>query len=128
MIISQAGMFGGWSLYVKNGKPKYAYNWLARERYVIEAKEKLPEGKVKLVYDFTYDGGGLHKGGIGKLFVNGKQVGQGRIEKTMGALYSLAAETADVGMDAYSPVTDDYDPWDNAFTGTINTVKVKHKD
>jgi hypothetical protein len=26
-----------------------------------------------------------------------------------------------------SPVTDDYDPWDNAFTGTIYTVKVKHK-
>lgn len=46
----------------------------------------------------------------------------------MGALYSLAAETADIGMDAYSPVCDDYDPWNNAFTGTINTVKIKHKD
>ena len=31
-------------------------------------------------------------------------------------------------MDSYSPVTDDYDPWDNAFTGKINTVKVKHKN
>ena len=128
VIISQAGMFGGWSLYVKNGKPKYVYNWLARERYVIESNEKLPEGKVTLVYDFTYDGGGLHKGGTGTLAVNGKKVGEGRIGKTMGALYSLAAETADIGMDAYSPVTDDYDPWDNAFTGTINTVKVKHKN
>ena len=121
-------MFGGWSLYVKNGKPKYVYNWLARERYVIESNEKLPEGKVTLVYDFTYDGGGLHKGGTGTLAVNGKKVGEGRIGKTMGALYSLAAETADIGMDAYSPVTDDYDPWDNAFTGKINTVKVKHKN
>ena len=128
MVISQAGMFGGWSLYVKDGKPKFAYNWLARERYMIEGTEPLPEGKVTLVYDFTYDGGGLHKGGTGTLFVNGKKVGEGRIEKTMGALYSLAGETADVGMDAYSPVTDDYDPWDNAFTGTINTVKVRHKD
>ena len=45
----------------------------------------------------------------------------------MGALYSLAAETADIGMDAYSPVTDDYDPWENAFTGSINTVKIVHK-
>lgn len=33
----------------------------------------------------------------------------------------------DIGMDAYSPVTDDYDPWDNAFSGTIKTVKIKHK-
>jgi hypothetical protein len=32
--------------------------------------------------------------------------------------YSLAGETADVGVDAWSPVTDDYDPWNNAFTGT----------
>ena len=128
MVLSQAGQFGGWSLYVKDGKPKYAYNWLARELYVIEGNEPLPEGKVTLVFDFNYDGGGLHKGGTGTLLVNGKKVGEGRIEKTMGALYSLAGETADVGMDAYSPVTDDYDPWDNAFTGTINTVMVKHKD
>ena len=46
----------------------------------------------------------------------------------MGALYSLAAEPADIGHDSYSPVTDDYDPWDNAFTGTINKVTVKHKE
>jgi hypothetical protein len=128
VIMSQAGMFGGWSLYVKDGKAKYHYNGLAREHYVIEANEKLPEGKVKLVYDFDYDGGGLHKGGKGRLIVNGKTVGEGRIGKTMGALYSLAAETADIGMDAYSPVCDDYNPWDNAFTGTIHTVKIAHKD
>jgi arylsulfatase len=128
VILSQAGQFGGWSLYLKEGKPKFAYNWLAREHYTIDGTEALPEGPVTLVYDFDYDGGGLHKGGTGKLSINGKQVGQGRIEKTMGALYSLAAETADVGVDAFSPVTTDYDPWDNAFTGTIKTVKVKQKD
>ena len=128
VILSQAGYMGGWSLYVKNGKPKFAYNWLAREHYTIEGTEPLPEGKVTLVYDFTYDGGGPHKGGKGTISVNGKQVGEGRIEKTMGAVYSLAGDTADVGMDAQTPVTDDYDQWDNAFTGTINTVKVRHKN
>ena len=110
VVLSQAGQMGGWSLYVKNGKPRFAYNWLARELYTIEGKQPLPEGKVTLVYDFTYDGGGLHKGGTGKLFINGKQVGQGRIEKTQGAVYSLAGDTADVGMDAQTPVTRDYDP------------------
>ena len=112
---------------MKDGKPKFGYNWLAREKLRDEGKEPLPEGKVTLVYDFTYDGGGLHKGGKGTLSINGKMVGEGRIEKTMGAVYSLAGDTADVGMDAWSPVTDDYDPWDNAFTGTIKTVKVRHK-
>lgn len=128
VVVSQGGLFGGWSLYLKDGKPKLAYNWLAREKYYIEGKERLPEGKVTLVYDFTYDGGGPHKGGTGTLAVNGKMVGEGRIEKTHGAVWSLAGETADVGKDAYSPVCDDYDPWDNAFTGTISTVKIRHKD
>jgi hypothetical protein len=40
----------------------------------------------------------------------------------------MVGHTMTVGMDAQTPVTDDYDPWQNAFTGTINTVKVRHKD
>ena len=48
VILAQAGQFGGWSLYVKDGKPKYVYNWLAREKYEIEASEPLPAGKVHL--------------------------------------------------------------------------------
>jgi hypothetical protein len=43
----------------------------------------------------------------------------------MGAIYSLAGETADVGLDAFSPVTDDYDPWDNGYTGTIREITIR---
>ncbi|MCX5390552.1 arylsulfatase [Streptomyces sp. NBC_00094] len=128
VVLSQAGQTGGWSLYVKDGKPKYVYNWLAREEYAVEGAKPLPEGPVELRFDFDYDGGGLHKGATGRLYVNGDQVGEGRIDRTMGAIYSLAGETADVGMDAWSPVTDDYDPWDNAFTGTIHKITVKLHD
>lgn len=77
VILSQAGQFGGWSLYVKDGKPKYAYNWLARELYTVKGEEALPTGKVNVIFDFGYDGGGLHKGATGTLSVNGKKVGQG---------------------------------------------------
>ena len=63
----------------------------------------------------------------GALAINGKQVGEGRIDKTMGAVYSLAGDTADVGLDGWSPVTDEYDAWDNAFTGRIKKIVVKHK-
>ena len=128
VILCQAGQYGGWSLYVKDGKPKYVYNWLARAKYEIEATEPLPTGNVNLIFDFDYDGGGPHNGATGSIIVNGSKVAQGRIEKTMGALYSLAAEPADIGHDSYSPVTDDYDPWDNAFTGTISKVTIKHKE
>lgn len=128
VILSQAGQFGGWSLYVKDGKPKYAYNWLARNLYTVQGLDRLPAGKVRVVFDFAYDGGGLNKGATGTLSVDGVQVAQGRIDHTMGAVYSLAGETADVGMDAFSPVTTDYDAWDNAFTGKIHKITMKLKD
>lgn len=128
VLLSQAGQTGGWSLYVKDGRPKYTYNWLDREKYVIAGDKPLPTGKVTVEFAFDYDGGGLNNGATGTITVNGQQVAQGRIEKTMGVIYSLAGETADVGVDAWSPVTDDYDPWDNAFTGTINTIVMKHKE
>ena len=126
VILSQAGQTGGWSLYVKDGKPKYAYNWLARETYTIESDRTPPRpAHVAVDFEFDYDGGGLHKGATGRLTSTATPVAEGRIERTMGAVYSLAGETADVGIDAFSPVTDDYDPWNNAFTGTIDRLVVK---
>src|SRR5262245_3660324 len=127
VILAQAGEFGGWSLYVKDGKPKYCYNWHAREKYEIEASEPLPKGKVHLRFDFDYDGSGPHEGATGTMSINGKTVGSSRIGRTRDALYSLAVETADAGRHSYSPVTTDYDPWHNDFTGTIRKVTVKQK-
>ena len=96
--------------------------------YTIEGPEPLPPGSAEVTFDFAYDGGGLHKGATGTLSINGKTVAEGRIDRTMGAVYSLAGETADVGKDAWSPVTDDYDPWHNEFTGTINKITIRLHD
>ena len=41
VVVSQGGLFGGWVLYVKDGKPKFGYNWLAREKYFIQGSEPL---------------------------------------------------------------------------------------
>ena len=81
-----------------------------------------------LVYDFAYDGGGLHKGGTGVLMVNGKKVGRGAHREDDGAALLPRGRDADIGKDDYSPVTKDYDPWDNAFTGTIRKVTIQLKD
>jgi arylsulfatase A-like enzyme len=121
VIIAQGGRFGGWALYVKDGKLAYCYNWLDRERYTMEAKDALPAGKVTVKYEFDYDGGGIGKGGNGQLFVNGEKVGEGRIERTQPFIFS-ADETEDVGMDLGTPVTEDYKEVDNKFTGTIGKV------
>jgi arylsulfatase len=90
----------------------------------VAAPKALPEGKVTLRYEFTYDGGGPGKGGKGVLFVNGEKVAEGRIERTQGFVFS-ADEGADVGLDGETPVTDDYKEGDNKFTGKIQKVVIK---
>ena len=57
--------------------------------------------------EFTYDGGGVGKGGDVALFVDGEQVGEGRVDGTVPMVFS-ADETTDVGSDTATPVSDDY--------------------
>ncbi len=127
-ILCQGGRFGGWSLYTKDGKPEFTYNFLGLDRYVIASDEKLTEGKVTVKLDFIYDGDGAGKGGMAKLYVNGKMVKEGRVDKTQSNIFS-ADETADVGLDNQTPVAlgIGYGPEETKFTGKINKVVVEIK-
>ena len=58
VILCQAGRFGGWSLYIKGGKPTYTDNWLGLRRYTIAAAETLPAGKATIRFAFTDREGG----------------------------------------------------------------------
>ena len=126
VILAQAGRFGGWSFYLKDGKPTYTYNWLGLQRYTVAAKQMLPAGKATIRFEFVYDGGGVGKGGTGTLFVNGKNVATGRIEHTQCCGFS-ADEGADVGADDGTPVTEAYKvPF--KFTGKIAGVTIELKE
>ena len=105
VILAQAGRFGGWSLYVKDGKPTYTYNFVGLNRYTVAAKQALPPGKSTIRFEFVYDGGGVGKGGTGTIFVNDKKVATGRIDQTQCCAFS-ADEGADVGEDEGTPVTE----------------------
>lgn len=124
VILAQGGRFGGWSLYVKNNRPAYAYNYLALEAYTVRSATPLPIGKVTLRYVFQYDGGKPGSGGTETIYINGKKVAEGRIAKTQPNMFS-ADNGADVGRDEGTPVTPDYPAWNNGFTGTIKSVTVK---
>ena len=56
IIMAHGGHTGGWSLYVKNGRPKFVYNWMGRETYEVSASQALPAGKVSLRWELIYDG------------------------------------------------------------------------
>ena len=86
VILAQGGAHSGWSLYVKDGRPAFAYNFLGAVT-TIRPSERLPAGPVTVTYDFAYDGGKPGAGGTGTLSVNGKKVGSGRIERTIPFIY-----------------------------------------
>jgi arylsulfatase len=126
VILAQAGRFGGWSLYLKDGKPIYTYNWLGLKQYTIAGGQALPTGKATIRYEFVYDGGGVGKGGTGTLYVDRKSVATGRIDQTQCCAFS-ADEGADVGADEGTPVTEDYQvPF--KFTGKIDKVTIDLKE
>jgi arylsulfatase A-like enzyme len=123
VILAQGGRFGGWSLYVKDGKPAFVYNFLGLTNNTIRSARVLGAGKSTIRMDFDYDGGGVAKGGTATLSINGEKVGTGRIERTQAFVFS-GDETAGVGQDDATPVTADYKERDNAFTGRIPKVVI----
>ena len=109
VIVAQGGRFGGWSLYVHEGRPAYCYNLLGVQQFKIYGDTELPAGDHQVRMEFDYDGGGLGKGGDVTLYIDGDPVGQGRVDATQPMIFS-GDETTDVGSDSATPVSDDYDP------------------
>jgi len=119
MLVTEGGRFGGYGLFVQGGKLTCVYNFADKARYAITSNETVPAGKALLEFQFTSDGG-IGAGGIGKLFIDGKPVGEGRIERTEAIMFS-DDETFDVGLDTGTPVAETYQvPF--AFTGEIEKV------
>ena len=126
MIIAQAGYFGGWALYMKDGKAHHEYNLFALERTNIAGDTALAPGKHTIVYEFIPDEAKPGTGGKSILSVDGKKVAEGHIPKTQPFVFS-ADEGADVGLDGETNVSPDYKQGDNAFTGKIVKVTVEQK-
>ena len=123
VIIHQGGAFGGMSLYAKNGKAKFAYNFFGLQTFTTEASQPIPAGKHQVRMEFAYDGGGLAKGGNVSLYYDGKKVGEGRVERTVPMAFS-ADETTDLGRDTATPVSSDYTRGTSVFNGKVHWVQI----
>ena len=125
VILTQGGKFGGWALYMDNGKPAYTYNWFGLESYTIASPKAINKPNAEIKLQFEYDGGGNGKGGLATLYVDGEKVAEGRVDKTEPLIYS-ADETADVGKDEATQVADKVfkDVDDSEFTGYVTNVTI----
>jgi arylsulfatase len=125
VIISQGGAFGGWSLYLRDdGTPAYCYNLFGLASTTIVGAAPLPSGRRRVTMVFDYDGGGPGRGAVVRLLVDGEQVGEGRLERTVPLVFSLD-ETCDVGRDTGMPVSADYTAASSVFTGTVEQVRIE---
>ncbi|MFP2910422.1 arylsulfatase [Pyxidicoccus sp. 3LFB2] len=123
VIVTQGGTFGGWCLFTRRGRLSYCYNFGGLQRYYTEADHELTPGTHQVRMEFKYDGGGLGKGGDVTLYVDGKKVGRGRVERTLPNVFS-ADETTDVGIEMGSPVAEGFHNGDSKFTGRVKWVQL----
>lgn len=122
-VIAQGGGFGGWNVYFKDGHLTYAHNWLGLDLYRVRADSALGAGKHVIEMRLTYDGGGTGKGADVELYADGDKIGEGRVDKTVPAMFSLD-EGTDVGLDSLDAVVPDYGDGGGRFNGTIEYVTI----
>ncbi len=124
VIISQAGRFGGWTLYMKAGKLHHEYNWFGQKRTNISSAKPIAAGRHSLKYEFIIDAYKPGSGGKCFLYADGVKVAEGYIPVTQPFGYS-ADEGWNVGADHETPVSEDYRENDNKFTGKIKVVTIE---
>lgn len=127
VIIAQGGRFGGWAIFLKDGKPVYEHNFFGQERYKAESKESIAPGKHSIVFHFVpADPKKLGSGGKGLLSVDGKQVGEVITPRMVYGVFSFD-DGLSIGKDRDTNVSLDYKEEDNRFGGKINKVVISTK-
>ena len=127
VLVTQGGRFGGYALLVLDGKPEFAYAFSEQKqhKYRVGSGEKLTPGKHTIRCDLQYDGPGFGKSSTATLTVDGKQVAQGKIERTIPVRVSID-ETLDIGEDTGTPVVEDYvDKMPFKFTGDLKKIVIE---
>ena len=107
VLFSHGARFGGHSLYVKDRRLKYVYNFVGDNEQLVESTKEIPTGRVILGASFVREGEEMPTTGTLSLFIDDEKVGEGTI-MTQPGNFSLVGEGLNVGRDPGEPVTDDY--------------------
>lgn len=128
VLFALGGTSSGFTVYMDNGYLKAEYNAMTLNRYKVASKMAIPTGKVNIEVETNYDSAERMAPATLTLRVNGKQVAQGRIERSVPAVHT-ASETFDVGVDLGSPVAMDYlDRAPFEFSGKIEKIHISYID
>ncbi len=126
VIVACGGFTGGYTLFIKDNKAHYDYNYYNGLYYTLESP-KLGTGEVHIKFDFVEKGSPKRgiPGGVGSLLINGEKVDETTLEEMHISTFSLS-ETFDIGIDAGTPVSDKYTVKNHfPYTGELEKVIVK---
>jgi arylsulfatase len=128
VIFAHGSRFGGHSLYLKDGRLHYVYNFVGIAEQRVTATEKVATGP-NLIISASFEKDSEEPRGVANgtlsLYYGDLKVGEGRI-RTQPGNFSLVGEGLTIGRSSGEPVTDDYpgeSPW-SFHGGTIKRVAV----
>jgi arylsulfatase len=116
VIVAVGGMTGGFTMFIKNNRLHYDYNYLDGVHYTMQS-EPLAKGTTDVKFNFIKT---QEFGGKGELFINDQKVDETEMPLMHISTYSLA-ETFDIGRDTGTQVSKMYtDPF--AYDGKLDRV------
>jgi len=125
VIFAQGSRFGGHSLFIKDHKLHYVYNFLGIKPEQELISGILTPGKYSVRMEFKREKAGEHKESMGTatLYINDKQVAQGPMRSQIGK-FTLVGDGLCVGYDSGDPVSTQYKSPGKFQGGTISFVTV----
>jgi arylsulfatase len=128
VIFAAGSRFGGHSLFLKDKKLYYVYNFLGIKPEQKFISQELKPGKYTLGMEFTRESAGKFKESVGKtkLYVNDKVVAEGPMRAQVGK-FTLGGDGLCVGYDSEDAVSEEYKGSSPFTGGTILGVAVTHE-
>lgn len=125
VIFAHGSRFGGHTLFIKNNKLYYVYNFLGIKPEQQFVSPELKPGKYTLGVEFNREGAGKYheSQGTTKLYVNDKVVAQGPM-KTQPGKFTLSGDGLCIGRDSGDAVSSEYEAPGTFTGGTILVVGV----
>lgn len=124
VLLAHGGRFGGFSLFVEDGRPVFHYNAIGERQFRIAATKQLAPGDHRVVAGFAADSAQHGAGGTLTISVDGIEYARGRIEQTL-VTWMSHTEGLDIGQDLITPVSQTYSVEQSRFSGTIRDVVVE---
>lgn len=134
VIFAHGSRFGGHSLFIKDHKLYYVYNFLGITEQQLVSPEPVKPGQYTFGMEFTKEKAGEYGESIGtaKLYINDKEVAKNTMKAQVGK-FTLVGDGLCIGYDSGDPVSKEYSSGSEFKGGnisfvTINTGKEQYID